>query len=64
VPGDERIKSRGKRRQFDSVTDMGKEKSNSLGFIDKLMRVGLGLIDLGLGCETGSGFGNPGPILP
>jgi regulator of ribosome biosynthesis len=43
VPGDERIKSRGKRRQFDSVTDMGKEKTNSLGFIDKLMRVGLGL---------------------
>lgn len=36
--GDERIKSRGKRRQFDSVTDTGKEKSNSLGFIDKLMR--------------------------
>ena len=38
VPGDERIKTRGKRRQFDSVTDMGKEKSNSMGFIDKLMR--------------------------
>lgn len=38
VPGDERIKARGKRRQFDSVTDTGKEKRNSLGFIDKLMR--------------------------
>ena len=38
VPGDERIKTRGKRRQFDSVTDTGKEKSNALGFIDKLMR--------------------------
>jgi hypothetical protein len=36
--GDEKLKSRGKRRQFDSVTDMHKEKTNALGFIDKLMR--------------------------
>ena len=38
IPGDEKIKTRGKRRQFDSVTDMAKEKNNSLGFIEKLMK--------------------------
>ena len=27
LPGDEKIKSRGKRRQFDSVTDFGKERT-------------------------------------
>jgi regulator of ribosome biosynthesis len=38
IPGDERIKTRGKRRQFDSVTDVDAERSKATGFIDKLMR--------------------------
>ena len=38
IPGDERIKTRGKRRQFDSVTDTNAERSKATGFIDKLMR--------------------------
>ena len=38
IPGDEKIKIRGKRRQFDSVTDTGKERERAQGFIDKLVR--------------------------
>jgi regulator of ribosome biosynthesis len=38
IPGDEKIKSRGKRRQFDGVTDVAKDKANALTFIDKLVR--------------------------
>jgi regulator of ribosome biosynthesis len=38
VPGDEKIKTRGKRRQFDAVTDTSKDRANGLGFIDKLVR--------------------------
>lgn len=38
VPGDERVKTRGKRRQFESVTDTKGDISRGVGFIDKLMR--------------------------
>lgn len=38
VPGDEKIKTRGKRRQFDSVTDTGAERGKAMGFIDTLVR--------------------------
>lgn len=38
IPGDEKIKTRGKRRQFDSVTDTGTERERAQGFIDKLVR--------------------------
>ncbi len=38
IPGDERIKTRGKRRQFESVTDTKGDISRGVGFIDKLMR--------------------------
>ena len=38
IPGDEKIKTRGRRRQFDSVTDTGTERERAQGFIDKLVR--------------------------
>ena len=38
IPGDERIKTRGKRRQFDPVTDAAAERAKAAGFVDKLVR--------------------------
>jgi regulator of ribosome biosynthesis len=38
IPGDERIKTRGKRRQFDPVTDAAAERARAAGFVDKLVR--------------------------
>ena len=38
ITGDEKIKTRGKRRQFDSVTDTGTEREKAQGYIDRLVR--------------------------
>ena len=38
LTGDEKIKTRGKRRQFDSVTDTGTEREKAQGYIDRLVR--------------------------
>ena len=38
VPGDDKVKIRGKRRQFSSVTDMDTERSKSLEVVQKLLR--------------------------
>ena len=38
ITGDEKIKTRGKRRQFDSITDTGTEREKAQGYIDRLVR--------------------------
>ena len=39
ITGDEKIKTRGKRRQFDSVTDTGTEREKAQGYIDRMGNV-------------------------